>query len=297
MADNDSQSSDAQSRARSGSESSDEDIPLGQPEAGDKRKADVIEIDDSSSSDSDAEANKPAAHVRPNKKAKGQNGAAKPAGKDSRGTFWGFTWNNPPGVGTKPDADLRWPEPLPEDVAGVKYSIEKGENGTVHFQFVIKLRKQMRFAAVKKMYPEVYLEAIRDIDAALNYVQKDETHIAGPFTVGEEVSKKQGKRTDLDAVKYAIKEGVSDANLYDDHFSTMARYPHLAHHARMAWASKALRDVKVEVLYGASGSGKSHLAYHENPDAYRKPDAGQWWDGYQVSIRISQPNMHNIYEE
>lgn len=227
---------------------------------------------------------------------------AKPANNQSKGTFWFGTWNNPPGPAsnTKPE-DLRWPEPLPQEVSGVHYSVERGENGTVHFQFVIKMARQTRFAAVHKLYPECYLEVVTPekggVDGALKYCEKEDTHIAGPFTVGEPVTKRQGKRTDLDEVKKAIKEGFSDGQLYDHFFNSMARYPHLAHHARMAWASKALRDVEVNVYYGVAGGGKSHAAYHDMPDAYRKPDAGQWWDGYQVSIRITQPNMHNIYEE
>lgn len=50
------------------------------------------------------------------------------------------------------------------------------------------------------------------------------------------------------------------------------------------------RDVRVEVFVGPTGSGKSHTAYEENPDAYRvmRPSKGGtiWFSGYTGEATI-----------
>lgn len=202
--------------------------------------------------------------------------------------YWTGTWNNPPNSGGSNMVDVcRWPEPLPTEVAGVTYSLEQGENGTPHFQFVIKFKKQMRFTAIKKLYPEVHIEPCKSVQASVEYCMKqDDTHLAGPFILGEKIAEQRGRRTDLDDIRSAIKNGISDYELYDKFFSSMARFPQLANKARMAFAEKKLRKLTVEVYYGVSGSGKSYKAYTENPDAFRKPDKGEWWDGYQMEDTV-----------
>lgn len=209
-------------------------------------------------------------------------------GKDIQKKFWTGTWNNPPGSDDDDWAtNCRWPMPLHEAVAGLIYSLEIAESGTKHFQWTIKFHTQQRLSAIKKMYPHVHAEPCISVTASVGYCQKDdETHVAGPFKHGETVAEERGRRTDLDDVRAAIKNGVGDYELYDKYFGTMARFPQLANKARMAFATKELRKLTVEVYYGTSGSGKSYKAYSENPDAFRKPDKGEWWDGYQMEQTV-----------
>lgn len=87
----------------------------------------------------------------------------------------------------------------------------------------------------------------------------------------------QGERTDWTAaVQELCCESVS---------TVVERQPQLLPAIRALERYKQLslrplnRDVKVTVIIGPPGTGKSKYAYDTDPDLYSKPD-GQWFDGY-----------------
>lgn len=55
--------------------------------------------------------------------------------------------------------------------------LERGENGTPHYQLMVKT-PQVRFAAVKRMFPRGHIEVARDSVALARYVQKQESRLA-----------------------------------------------------------------------------------------------------------------------
>lgn len=55
--------------------------------------------------------------------------------------------------------------------------IEKGENGTPHYQLAVKT-PQVRFSAMKKMFPRGHIEVARSAPALLQYVEKEATRVA-----------------------------------------------------------------------------------------------------------------------
>lgn len=59
----------------------------------------------------------------------------------------------------------------------VQGQLEKGENGTEHFQGMLRTQ-QVRFSAVKKVYPRAHIEAARNSKALEQYVNKEETRLA-----------------------------------------------------------------------------------------------------------------------
>lgn len=86
-----------------------------------------------------------------------------------RGTCWSVTINNP----TEQDLNPTLP-------AGWKMSgqIESGdEKGTEHYQGMVQT-PQVRFSAVKKVFPRAHIELARNKKALANYVHKDETRLA-----------------------------------------------------------------------------------------------------------------------
>jgi len=95
-----------------------------------------------------------------------------------RGSAWSITINNP----TRSDdenIDLArqrsgW------QVIGQK---EEGENGTPHYQLMLKT-PQIRFSAVKKAFPRAHIELARNADALEEYVQKEETR-TGELTISD----------------------------------------------------------------------------------------------------------------
>jgi len=58
----------------------------------------------------------------------------------------------------------------------VEGQLEKGENGTPHYQLMVKT-PQTRFGTMKKAFPRAHIEPARDIKALTKYVSKEETRI------------------------------------------------------------------------------------------------------------------------
>ena len=88
-----------------------------------------------------------------------------------RATTWSVTINNPNAADEESISSARqagW------RVDGQK---EVGENGTPHYQLIVKT-PQVRFSAVKARFPRAHIEIARNIEALENYVHKDETRVA-----------------------------------------------------------------------------------------------------------------------
>lgn len=85
-----------------------------------------------------------------------------------RATCWSITINNPT------DADMSATLPAGWSITG---QMEKGEEGTEHYQAMLKT-PQVRFSAVKSVFPRAHIEITRNVKALANYVHKDESRIA-----------------------------------------------------------------------------------------------------------------------
>lgn len=59
----------------------------------------------------------------------------------------------------------------------VEGQLEQGENGTIHYQAMLKT-PQCRFSAVKAVFPRAHVEVARNAKALKAYVHKDETRVA-----------------------------------------------------------------------------------------------------------------------
>jgi len=85
-----------------------------------------------------------------------------------RGTAWSVTINNPVAADEENIALSRqrgWT---------VDGQLEKGENGTPHYQLIVKT-PQTRFSTVKKAFPRAHIELARKAVALEKYVHKKET--------------------------------------------------------------------------------------------------------------------------
>jgi len=85
-----------------------------------------------------------------------------------RGTCWSITINNP--VATDEES-INLSRQRGWTVDG---QLEKGENGTPHYQLIVKT-PQVRFSAVKKAFPRAHIELARNVQALEQYVHKEET--------------------------------------------------------------------------------------------------------------------------
>ena len=88
-----------------------------------------------------------------------------------RATCWSVTINNPIKADDENIA-------LANQKSGWKVDgqLEQGENGTKHYQLIVKT-PQCRFATIKKAFPRAHIEPARNHKALAEYVHKDETRI------------------------------------------------------------------------------------------------------------------------
>lgn len=65
-----------------------------------------------------------------------------------------------------------------------KWSLERGKEGNLHYQFFLKTFKSVKATGIWKEFGKVkgeFFEVCRNENACSNYVQKDDTHISGPY--------------------------------------------------------------------------------------------------------------------
>lgn len=86
-----------------------------------------------------------------------------------RATCWSITINNPSEEELKPSLPAKW---------SMSGQLEKGEEeGTVHYQGMLKT-PQVRFSAVKQVFPRAHIEVARNKQALEKYVHKEETRLS-----------------------------------------------------------------------------------------------------------------------
>jgi len=107
----------------------------------------------------------------------------------------------------------------------------------------------------------------------------------------------QGERTDWRVAVEQIQNGVDIEEVVENQ-------PQLLPAIRSLQTFKSLtlkpkhRDVKVFILYGGAGTGKTRWAYDNYPDLYSK-SRGEWWDGYsgQTAILLDDYYGYLSYSE
>lgn len=85
-----------------------------------------------------------------------------------RASCWSITINNPK------DEEYQIVLPAKWKLQG---QLEKGAEGTIHYQGMLTT-SQVRFSAVKKVFPRAHIEVARNKTALQKYVQKEETRVA-----------------------------------------------------------------------------------------------------------------------
>lgn len=94
---------------------------------------------------------------------------------DTRASHWSVTINNPIPADEENIALARqrgWK---------VEGQLERGENGTPHYQLAVRT-PQVRFSAVKKQFPRAHIEVARNSAALVQYVVKEETRVSALTT-------------------------------------------------------------------------------------------------------------------
>jgi len=187
-----------------------------------------------------------------------------------RALAWCFTLNNP----SKEELDL----PLAWE--GTKYlvfQLEEGDSGTPHIQGYVSFTKRCSLSTLKALFPRAHWEVAKgSADQNKKYCTK-EPRLAGPFEMGKAPA--PGKRNDLDEVKASLDGGMSILDLTDQYFASCAKNLRFFERYKMLHTPPRCEKTKCRVLWGPTGTGKSHTANTEYPGAYWKCH-GNWWDGY-----------------
>lgn len=187
---------------------------------------------------------------------------------------WCFTLNNP----TEP-LDLG---AMPDLKYGL-YQEEMGAEGTPHFQGTLHFGKVKRFSAIKKLLPTAHIEKCVALFASLEYCEKSDTRIDGPWEYG--TRPQPGKRNDLEEIKRKIDDLVPESQIAHEHFGSYIRYHKGFKQYKRIRNIEPKREWKtqVHIIYGPPGTGKSYFAHHGIAEGDSTPydkDSSKWWDGY-----------------
>jgi len=154
---------------------------------------------------------------------------------------------------------------------------EEGAKGTPHFQGTIVFDNKMSFKQMKKLLPSVHLEPCMVLQASIEYCQKPEGRLEGPWERGDKPS--QGQRVDLDRVAEMVKSGKRLRDIADECPIMMIKFHKGIEALRNICAKPRDWEMEVYVHHGLTGTGKTREAFNQCNDPYFKP-AGAWWNGY-----------------
>lgn len=153
--------------------------------------------------------------------------------------------------------------------------LEKGDSGTLHFQFYLHFKLSTWFSSLKKLHSKVHFVNVQKDNGADLYCMKEESRVEGPFEFGEKPIKRNSK-TDWDSVFLNAKRGNFD-NIPSD--IKVRCYSNLKKIEKDHIVCRDSKDLRGVWIFGPAGSGKSRLAREQYPDSYFKL-ANKWWDGY-----------------
>jgi len=91
---------------------------------------------------------------------------------------------------------------------------------------------------------------------------------------------KQGNRTDWEQARSHLQNGGDVITTIEEQPQLLPFIRSLERFQTLSVSKPLHRDVKVIILIGDSGTGKTRYAYDNYPDLYSKPE-GAWWDSYK----------------
>lgn len=184
-----------------------------------------------------------------------------------RSKNWVFTLNNPRGL-LHPDADGY----ADLGVTFVTYQEEVGDQtlddgrvvGTHHLQGYLELKARKTLSLVRELpgLEGAHFEVRRGTQAeAIEYANKDDTRLNGPYAWGTKAESKQGRRNDLLDVKARIDAGDARlVDLFDNNFGPLVRYGRgIGQYIHLKTPPRDFHTT-VFLFIGASGTQKSTLS-------------------------------------
>lgn len=178
------------------------------------------------------------------------------------------------------------------------YQEEVGENGTYHFQGYLEFKQAVRRAHIAKRLPTAYTAPAQGTaQQCEEYCTKEDTRVGGPFRYGA-ISKGQGSRSDVLALRDAVRDGKRDRELFDDDAVAGAAIRYCRGVDRMvsSYDTPPTREnVRVIFHFGPPGTGKTHCA-HQEEAFYFDGSSGDFWIGYagQDTVILDEFGGHTV---
>ncbi len=193
--------------------------------------------------------------------------------------YWCFTVNN---YGTDDVLRIRRLGRLPQ-VSFLIFGREgRGTDSTPHLQGYVAYTKRRRRSRVSRdLNGRAHIEARKGTaEEASEYCRKEKDF--EEFGTNENTT--QGQRSDLEQIRKRIKAGATELEIADSSFSLWVQYRKgFSAYRDLANSTNEHRiSLRVVVLTGLTGTGKSRLAYKAYPDLWSAPDPSlTWFDGYR----------------
>lgn len=161
------------------------------------------------------------------------------------------------------------------------FQIEKCPNtDKLHIQGYLEFKNAMRLSTLRNALPGAHYEArLGSRQQAVEYCGKEDTKIRGPYIFGTTLSVQQGRRTDWEPLKSAIREGRPEVYIFENFFAHYLRYNKAISRAMKLFPKRRTTMTTFSVIMGPPGTGKTRMVQLLYPNAYWKNHT-KWWDGY-----------------
>lgn len=166
------------------------------------------------------------------------------------------------------------------------FSTEQGDNGTPHLQGFLRYRDRIGKSKLRGLLGgRAHVEPRAGTpDQARDYCRKDNAESDGRFWESGDWNggKRQGHRTDADAIGDLIKGGASESDIFDAFPGGFLRLHAGIKRARYVVETDRQEAPDVYWYWGGTGIGKSTAAqaHSANRRTYWAPPCMQWWDRY-----------------
>ncbi len=162
-----------------------------------------------------------------------------------------------------------------------------------HIQGYVQLRNSVRYAGCQSAlgWDNAHVERKQGtIDQAISYTKKEESKIGTWFEHGSKPLGR-GKRSDLDRLSEDIHAGSGLRDIALNSTAAFIRYHRgIAAAINLLTPAPSREKIKVFVLFGATGTGKSRWCHEHFPDAYWWPKSANGADyalGYDGRKRVT----------
>lgn len=195
-----------------------------------------------------------------------------------------ITWNNPP-------IDRLGPfgEEMPEQITYIVWSLECGKAGNIHWQMYVEFNKSVTLGQIKKMFGNdtIHIEKRRGTaKQAADYCKKnDDTHLAGPYELGEishqgQSSIEKMEKESQNSILQELREGRM--NIREVPPDMLRSCPQGIKMALTLAPPVRRKNIDIYYIEGSTGIGKTYGIFKMFPDAFRPMIAGDrlWFDGY-----------------